>query len=494
MKRKQSSKSSYKPKVKGGKGKYGNKKAKVNDEAFDWGEGNNHIASDSEVSDDEGKKAKKADIDEEDPYANETNDEKRVRLAKAYLGKLKDKFQDVDDDDDAADPSDRLASQLEKDVQESSGKLFKQVAHKLVDFEFDHESCKWLKGHKLPVTSVCATEDGSAIYSAAKDGSILKWSIGEQGVTKTKLVVPFDDEADTDASKTPTKKQQKKVPDHKKTILALAVSSDSKFVASGGVDKILRVWDGASNELLESFKGHRDAISSLAFRKKAHMLFSGSYDRTVKHWNLTEMGYVETLFGHQNEITAIDCLQKDRVVSVGRDASLRVWKIPEETQLVFHGSGSLDCLAMVSDEYYITGDDSGTTSTACCLAHIYNYFAVAGSLALWFNGKKKPTFVARAVHGGKWISSIAVLPRSDLVATGSSDGFVRLWKANLKTRVLEPVGAIPVDGFVNALAFPKAGTFLVAGVGKEHRCGRWEVNKAAANGVVLVALPTLFDE
>ncbi|ETW09033.1 hypothetical protein H310_01501 [Aphanomyces invadans] len=471
MKRKQHSKSNYKTKQgKGKHGKHGNKKAKVNDEAFDWGDSNNNIASDNEVSDDEGKK-KAADSDEDDPYANETNDEKRVRLAKAYLGKLKDKFQDEDDD---ADPADRLASQLEKDVQESSGKLFKQVAHKLAEFEFDHESCKWLKGHKLPVTTVCVTEDGSVIYSSSKGGSILKWSIGEGGITKTKLVVPFDDEAD-DSHAASNKKPQKKIPDHKKTILALAVSSDSKFLASGGVDKILRVWDVASNELLESFKGHRDAISSLAFRKKAHMLFSGSYDRTVKHWNLTEMGYVETLFGHQNEITAIDCLQKDRVVSVGRDASLRVWKIPEETQLVFHGSGSLDSLAMVSDEYYVTGDDGG-------------------SLSLWFNGKKKPTYVVRAAHGGKWITSVAVLPRSDLVATGSSDGFVRLWKANLKERSLEPVASIPMDGFVNALAFPKTGSFLVAGVGKEHRCGRWEVNKSAANGVVLVALPQLFDE
>ncbi|RHY33187.1 hypothetical protein DYB32_006192 [Aphanomyces invadans] len=434
MKRKQHSKSNYKTKQgKGKHGKHGNKKAKVNDEAFDWGDSNNNIASDNEVSDDEGKK-KAADSDEDDPYANETNDEKRVRLAKAYLGKLKDKFQDDDDD---ADPADRLASQLEKDVQESSGKLFKQVAHKLAEFEFDHESCKWLKGHKLPVTTVCVTEDGSVIYSSSKGGSILKWSIGEGSITKTKLVVPFDDEADD--SHAASNKPQKKIPDHKKTILALAVSSDSKFLASGGVDKILRVWDVASNELLESFKGHRDAISSLAFRKKAHMLFSGSYDRTVKHWNLTEMGYVETLFGHQNEITAIDCLQKDRVVSVGRDASLR-------------------------------------------------------SLSLWFNGKKKPTYVVRAAHGGKWITSVAVLPRSDLVATGSSDGFVRLWKANLKERSLEPVASIPMDGFVNALAFPKTGSFLVAGIGKEHRCGRWEVNKSAANGVVLVALPQLFDE
>ncbi|KAF0686379.1 Aste57867_21823 [Aphanomyces stellatus] len=468
---------------KGGRGGYKSKKgaapakkAKISDEAFDWGDNNTHVASDSDASDDESAKAKAKAADntddEEDPFANETADDKRVRLAKTYLGTLASKFQDEDDEDDeGADPNggDRMAAQLARDVAESSGKLFKLVADEFAAFEFDADSSKFLKGHKMPVTAVCASEDGRAIYSAAKDGSILKWVVGPDGVTKTKLVIPAgddDDEAEAGASK----KGKKAVPDHKKTVLALALSSDGKYLASGGVDKLLRVWDGETNECLESFKGHRDSISSLAFRKKAHMLFSGSYDRTVKHWNLTEMGYVETLFGHQNEITAIGCLQKDRVVSVGRDSSLRLWKIPEETQLVFHGAGSIDCVAMVNDDYYVTGDDAGT-------------------LSLWFNGKKKPTSVKRAAHGGKWISSIAVLPRTDLVATGANDGFVRLWKANLKERSLDAVGAIPVDGFVNALAFPKDGQFLVAGVGKEHRCGRWQVQKDAKNGVVLIALP-----
>ncbi|CAK4074324.1 unnamed protein product [Aphanomyces euteiches] len=463
MKRKQQNKSNYKAKTKGKPKGGAAKKAKLGDDAFDWGDGNAHVASDSELSgEDNGKDDKD---EEEDPFANETADETRVRLAKSYLGKLQDKFQDNDDDDD----QDRLAKQLEKDVAESDGKLFKLVADKLASFEFDEESSKFLKGHNVTVTCVCTSEDGRLIYSAAKDGSILKWSITSDGVTKTKFIAPVDEDNDN-------KKPTKAVPDHKKTVLALALSSDNKYLASGGVDKILRVWNGESNECIESFKGHRDAISSLAFRTKAHMLFSGSFDRTVKHWNLTEMGYIETLFGHQNEITAVDCLQKDRVVSVGRDASVRLWKIPEETQLVFHGTGSIDCLAMINDEYYVTGDDSG-------------------SLVLWFNAKKKPTFTQRAAHGGAWITSVAVLPRTDLIASGSSDGFVRLWKANLKVRSLEAVGAVPVgEGFVNSLAFPKDGGFLVAGVGKEHRLGRWDVKKQGKNGVVLIALPSLDED
>ena len=42
-------------------------------------------------------------------------------------------------------------------------------------------------------------------------------------------------------------------------------------------------------------------------------------------------------FGHQDKITAIDALSRERAVtSGGRDSSLRVWKIIEESQLVFN--------------------------------------------------------------------------------------------------------------------------------------------------------------
>lgn len=43
-------------------------------------------------------------------------------------------------------------------------------------------------------------------------------------------------------------------------------------------------------------------------------------------------------FGHQDKITGIDVLSQERVVTSGaRDGSIRIWKIVEESQLVFHG-------------------------------------------------------------------------------------------------------------------------------------------------------------
>ena len=47
-------------------------------------------------------------------------------------------------------------------------------------------------------------------------------------------------------------------------------------------------------------------------------------------------------FGHEDSVTGIDSLSRDRAVTCGgRDRTLRVWKVVEESQLVFNAQGNL---------------------------------------------------------------------------------------------------------------------------------------------------------
>jgi len=86
---------------------------------------------------------------------------------------------------------------------------------------------------------------------------------------------------------------------------------------------------------------------------------------------------MDTLYGHQSEILAVDCLRKERVLSVGRDHTLRLWKVPEETQLVFRGhAASLECCCFINNEDFLSGSDDG-------------------SIELWSMLRKKPVFMAK---------------------------------------------------------------------------------------------------
>lgn len=82
----------------------------------------------------------------------------------------------------------------------------------------------------------------------------------------------------------------------------------------------------------------------------------------------------------------------------------------------------------------------------------------------------------------------AMSQHTDLVASGSCDGFVRLWKCGPNHSSLTEISQIPVKGFVNALAFSSSGSFLLAAVGQEHRLGRWTRLGDARNGLVKLPL------
>jgi ribosomal RNA-processing protein 9 len=62
----------------------------------------------------------------------------------------------------------------------------------------------------------------------------------------------------------------------------VAVSTDRKYLASGGRDNMIRIYDtrlDSAKAEVQAFSGHRDAVTSLAFQKDSYSLFSGSNDR-----------------------------------------------------------------------------------------------------------------------------------------------------------------------------------------------------------------------
>lgn len=224
---------------------------------------------------------------------------------------------------------------------------------------------------------------------------------------------------------------------------------------------------------------------------------------------------------------------------------MRLWKIPEESQLVFRGGGhglnateelvvmdgmrktktdrdqgasggSIDVVAMIDEDLFLTGSDSG-------------------AISLWNTTRKKPIFTKFKAHGEssdecRWITSLAAVPHSDLFASGSADGMIRLWKISPTKRSFSPLLTIPMTGFINSMKFfeapdvsvssvptaadkaenkedlsrsqkimlaekerqrrksTKKVLYLAAGVGQEHRLGRWWRVKEARNAVKIIKL------
>ncbi|KAG5183169.1 WD40-repeat-containing domain protein [Tribonema minus] len=422
----------------------------------------------------------------------ETAEEKRLRLAQEYLAKLGGEL-GSDEDAAAGDgesdsesegedgvinrgvSEDRLARRLERERLAASGQLQRRLAAALRGADLsDATRIRALSGHRLAVTCVALSGDDATAFSGSKDNAVLRWDV-ETGARKV-LCARW--------KKRPAAERAARgggggggEQEHCAEVLAIAASTDGRYVAAGGRDKLVRVWDCRTDEVVASFSGHRDAVTALAFRHGSYSLYSGSADRSIKHWGLSEMAYVETLFGHQGEVNALDAFRRERAVSGARDGTARAWKILEETHLVFRpgAGGSVDAVACIDDEWFLSGGEDG-------------------ALSLWFNLKKKPVAVAAAAHGvgrngvAPWVCAAAAVRSSDLAVTGSSDGYIRLWHCDTDARTLEQVNAIPLAGFVNGLSVASTGRFAVAAVGQDHRLGRWERQKDARNRVCIVPL------
>ncbi|XP_061689095.1 U3 small nucleolar RNA-interacting protein 2 isoform X3 [Syngnathoides biaculeatus] len=408
---------------------------------------------------------KKRQVKEKDDY-DETPQEKKLRLAKLYLNQLKEEEEGKAEGESFE--ADLIAGRLKDDVLDQKGKLQRLIAKDLLPP--DASEIRLLRGHKLPITCLVISPDDKCIFSAAKDCSIIKWDV-ESG--KKLWVIPGG-----------RKGTQDRHVGHTAHVLCMSLSSDGKYLATGDMNKLIMIWEAESRKHLYTFTGHKGPISGLSFRKGTHDLYSASHDRSVKVWNVDENAYVETLFGHQDAIMGLDCLSRERCVTAGgRDHTVRVWKIMEESQLVFHGhEGSIDCIQLINEEHMITGADDG-------------------SVCLWSVNKKKPLSVVKQAHGchgdaglkqPHWVAAVAALHSTDVVASGasgcSSNSQVQLWTCGARYRGLEPLFSVPVVGFVNSLKFSHAGHFLVAGVGQEHRLGRWWRQKEARNGIYIIPL------
>lgn len=395
----------------------------------------------------------------------------RLKEAKKYLTDLRNDakksknssenllFGEIDDAEEI--DKEIISSRLQRDTLISRGRAFENLAE---SYKGEGEI---LKIHfntpdgRVP-TGCVISSDSRLIYFITKGNCVYQYALGNReggnqdiSVKKLHTFKGIGQASDIDS------------------FTSISLSFCGKYLIAGSRSGKIVVWyinSTKSYKQLDVLTQHRGSVLSLAFSRDDLTFYSASADRTVKIWSLEsgEALYIDTLYGHQDIVPSLGALGRETCVTVGsRDRTARLWKISEETQLVFRGpeitGGSQDIITIIEEGAFLTGTD-------------------LGAISLWNTRKKKPLSTIQVAHEGKKpIGALSALPFTDLAASGSGDGYLRLWRAAPYSNDLSCIRSIPLHGFINSISWSEDGKLLIAAVGREPRLGRWETDKSAKN-------------
>jgi WD40 repeat protein len=211
-----------------------------------------------------------------------------------------------------------------------------------------------LKGHKGAVTSLGFFVNSKLLASGGEDGSARVWdtdlidksAFGKPFATKdvrvpVRAVVLLTDQkgkgylaAGADSGKIflwalgDPEGAGIVLEGHTAAVQALAFwEASGSYLASGGADRTVQVWDLSKGVNLRTLRGHVNTVGSLAFAKTGALLVSGGWDGVVRLWNAGLLVERFALVADQGPVQAVAVTADQRTLaSAGRDGTVRLWR------------------------------------------------------------------------------------------------------------------------------------------------------------------------
>lgn len=127
-----------------------------------------------------------------------------------------------------------------------------------------------LAGHTGRVESVQFSADGALLVTGGEDNSVRIWDVASGEMRSAFInVIQFKYQIGLAAK-----------------VSSVTFSPDAQYVAIGGRDHTVRIWERASGKEVLCLRGHEDYVTSITWSNDGHSVLSGSQDGTVRLWRL----------------------------------------------------------------------------------------------------------------------------------------------------------------------------------------------------------------
>jgi WD40 repeat protein/DNA-binding SARP family transcriptional activator len=298
------------------------------------------------------------------------------------------------------------------------------------------------EGHLGAVTSVAFSPDGETILSGSLDQVLILWDV-ESG------------------------EPVRRYEGHQDQVNTVAFSPDGRAVISAGgseeafnttQEPVLILWDVASGEALNRFKGHSAPVTTAAFSPDGKMVLSGSSDMSLILWGLTSGAEIQQFEGHSSAVNSVAISADGKIALSGSaDTSLIIWEVSTGQPIRQIFSDTIIHAAALSPngQYVLSGNPDGR-------------------LRLWdvTTGQTAGDLVG---HTGP-VTSVVFSPDGNMALSGSLDRRLILWDVGSRQISREFTGHSSV---VNSVAFRLDGKQALSG-SFDHTMILWDIDSGQA--------------